>query len=156
MKVKKLIILAAFFILVVGCNKETQKEEVTSIHDAIINNGYDMLDTGFYFKVISSEDNVEDSYAFSVQATPKFFRLMENDLTIFYFFEEDWGSIGGCDYSLKDEKSLYGTECSAEDITKIKDARQFFEDELEKMDITTEDLLKLVVDETEMEVEEDI
>ncbi len=139
---KKKIILIIMILLLVGCGKGNNNLTAT---EKLKENKYELVNDGNYLKEI--DDN--NSYFINLLEDIKYFIINENNLYQIYFFEDDWGSIGSCDYNFKNKEALYGTTCSDEEIDKLNELKKKFNKELQTIDITIEDLVSLNKDEKE-------
>lgn len=140
MKNKKLILII-MILLLVGCGKSNN----LTADEKLKQNKYELVNDGNYLKEI--DDN--NSYFINLLEDIKYFIINENNIYQIYFFEDDWGSLGNCDYNFKNKQALYGTTCSDEEIDKLNQLKKKFNKELQTIDITIEDLVNLNKDENE-------
>lgn len=127
---KKLVLF--LLLLVVGCSNDK-----VELNQQLINNGYELVEEG---NLIKQADN-NTSYLIYFLSNHKFFRISENDLYYFYFFENDWASVLNCSYDFSNQKVIEGTICSDEEIEKLKEVKEKFNKELEDNNITVDVLI---------------
>lgn len=145
MKNKKIIIIGMIiFILLLTSGlifyksyTEKQYEKLT-VKEKFEKHDYSYVNDGDYIKNL----NATDYYLFNLNSLVPYFTIEINGQYELYFFQNDWANIENCEYDFKKNKERDDTICSVEQIEKLTSLRTTFNDELKKIKIDINDLLK--------------
>lgn len=136
-KTKLLLSITATSLLLFGCggSSEVTKEEQFKT------NGYEDFEGNFRK---DDENNPNEYIRFSFYDDKKnnSFDSFKNDESVSYFYNDEYGWIGTCKFDFKTDKAKEGSSCSDQEITKVKDVKTSFDNEMKELNLTIEDLNK--------------
>ncbi|MDD4547691.1 MAG: hypothetical protein PHI05_03010 [Bacilli bacterium] len=145
MKNKKILIIGIIIVIffsisgLIFYKSYTDKQyEKLTVKEKFEKHDYSYVNDGDYIKNL----NTTDYYLFNLNSLVPYFTIEINGQYEMYFFQNDWANIENCEYDFKKKKERDDTSCSDDQIEKLTLLKTNFNEELQKIKIDTDDLLK--------------
>lgn len=136
-KTKLLLSITATSLLLFGCGGSSEVTKENQFKE----NGYEDYN-GNFRKDNKNNANDYTMFSFNGDQSSYSFDSVKDGETVSYFYNSDYGWIGTCKFDFKTDKAKEGSSCSDQEITKVKDVKVSFDNEMKELNLTIEDLNK--------------